>query len=159
MELMTSFELKWEAPEFEYREKGVSWYWISIIIAALLIGLSVWQKNFLFGFFIVAAEVLVLAWANRKPALIKFALNERGLSIGGRTFHPYTEIESFGIDDYIEQEWPNLYFQFHKRLRPLLKIRAPHARVAEIQKTLAALLPQVKHERSLLDALEEFVRF
>lgn len=156
---MNPFELTWEAPEFEYREKGVSWYWTSIIIAALLIGVSVWQKNFLFGFFVVAAEILVLAWAARKPPIIQFTLNEKGVSIGARKFHAYAEMESFSIDETTEQEWLDLYFQFRKRLRPLLKIRVPQARMAETQKTLAAFLPQAKHERSLLDVFEEFIGF
>ncbi len=57
---MATFEINWEAPEFEYREKDVSWYWISIIAAAAIIAFSVWQRNFLFGFFIVIAEMLVI---------------------------------------------------------------------------------------------------
>ncbi len=156
---MSPFELKWQAPEFEYREKGISWYWISIIVAALLIGVSVWQKNFLFGFFVVAAEILVLAWANQKPPVVAFTLNERGVSIGAHKFHAYAEMESFSVDEMTEQEWPDLYFQFRKRLRPLLRVRVPHEKMAEVQKTLVAFLPQVKHERSLLDTFEEFVGF
>lgn len=67
IKVMTSFEIKWQAPEYEYREKTVSWYWISIVVAALVIAFSVWQKNFLFGFFIVIAEMLFIVWGNRTP--------------------------------------------------------------------------------------------
>ena len=53
---MAKFETTWEAPEFEYREKEVSWYWISIIAAALIIAFSVWEKDFLFAMVCVGGE-------------------------------------------------------------------------------------------------------
>lgn len=156
---MSPFEIKWSAPEFEYRAKGVSWYWLSIIIAAALVGVSVWQKNFLFGLLVVLAEILVLVWANREPPLVGFAVNEKGLEVGGQKFHAWTEMESFSIDDYLETDWPNLYFQFHARLKTPLKIKMPKERVAEIQKILQTILPQTKHERSALETLEELIGF
>ena len=70
MILMASFEITWEAPEFEYRPKSVSWYWISIIIAAAIIAFAIWERNFLFGIFIVIAEILFIAWGNETPATI-----------------------------------------------------------------------------------------
>ncbi len=156
---MASSEIKWQAPEFEYRPKGVSWYWISIIVAAAIVAVSVWQKNFLFGLLIIVAEILVLVWANREPPFVEFTLNERGLDIGGNKFYVWSEAESFGIDDYLETDWPNLYFQFKARLKTPLKIKMPKERAAEIQKTLQTILPQVKHERSALETLEELIGF
>ena len=74
-------EIAWEAPEFEYRHKDISWYWISIIVAVVCIGFAAWQKNFLFGFFVLVAEILILAWANQQPAIFNFRLTEKGLFI------------------------------------------------------------------------------
>jgi hypothetical protein len=156
---MAQFEIKWRAPEFEYRPKTVSWYWISIIVAAVIVGMAVWQKNFLFGFLVIVAEILVLVWANREPPLVEFTLNEKGVDIGGNKFHAWDEIENFSIDDYLETEWPNLYFQFRARLKTPLKTKLPKERMAEIQKTLQTILPQTKHDRSALETLEEFIGF
>ncbi|MDO8536839.1 MAG: hypothetical protein Q7R94_01175 [bacterium] len=156
---MASFEIKWRAPEFEYRQKTVSWYWISIIIAAIILGVAVWQKNFLFGFFVILAEILIMAWANREPPLVDFILNEQGLSLGGSKFYAFAEMESFSIDDYSETEWPSLFFQFHSRLKPDLKIKLPKARMTEIQKTLQPVLAQVEHKHSMIDTLQEFIGF
>jgi len=156
---MASFEIRWQAPEFEYRPKSVSWYWISIIIAVVIVGISVWQKNFLFGFLIVIAEILILVWANREPPLVEFLVDEKGLGVGGQKFHAWNEMESFSINDYPETDWPNLYFRFHARLKTPLKIKMPKERMAEIQKFLQTLLPQTKHERSALETLEELIGF
>lgn len=155
----TSSPLSWQAPEFEYREKGVSWYWLSIIIAVVMLSVAVWQKNFLFGFFVVAAEILILAWANREPEMVNFQLNEKGLSIGGQKFYPYVDLESFSLEDDTDTEWPNVFLQFRRRLKPTLRIKLPKNRATEIQKALGSALPQVEHEHSLLDTLEEFIRF
>ena len=156
---MSLSEIRWQAPEYEYRTKTISWYWLSIIFAVIILGVAVWQKNFLFGFFVVAAEILILAWANREPPLIDFTLNEKGLSLGDRKFYSLTEMESFSIDNFGETEWPSLFFEFHSRLKPALKIKLPRARLAEIQKMLKSDLAQVEHEHSMLDTLEEFVGF
>ncbi|MDP3892652.1 hypothetical protein, partial [Nocardioides sp.] len=71
---MEQFNIEWRAPEFYYREKGVSWYWLSIIAAIVILSVSVWQKNFLFAVFVVIAEILMLVWAGRKPREISFSL-------------------------------------------------------------------------------------
>ncbi len=156
---MASFELRWQAPEYEYREKGVSWYWISMIVAVIILGAAIWQKNFLFGFFVVTAEILILAWANREPPLIEFVLNEKGFSIGSEKSYAYAELESFSIDNFGETDWPSLFFQFHRKLKPPLKARIPKDRLAEIEKALKTVLAQVQHEHSMLDTLEEFIGF
>lgn len=156
---MDHFELKWRSPEYEYRPKGVSWYWISIIVAVIILGLAVWWKNFLFGFFVVIAEILIIVHANREPSLVDFALDEKGITVGGLKSYAYTEMESWSIYAFGETEWPSLFFQFHRRLKPPLKVKFPRARIAELQAALQGVLKQIDHEHSMLDALEELIRF
>ena len=69
---MALFETTWKAPEFQYRSKGVSWYWMSIIIAVAIIAFAIWEHNFLFGIFIVIAEILLITWGNEAPRTIDF---------------------------------------------------------------------------------------
>lgn len=152
-------EIKWQAPEFEYRQKGVSWYWVSIVVAVVILAITIWQKNFLFGFFVIAAEILVLTWANREPPAINFTLTDKGLSVGDRKFYAFAEMESFSTDTHEGAEWSNLFFQFRRRLKPLLKIKIPKSRATEIEKTLKTMLQQAEHEHSMLDTLEEFIGF
>ncbi len=156
---MTRFEIQWQSPEFEYREKGVSWYWLSIILAVVVLGLAIWQKNFLFGFFIVIAEILILVWGNREPRLVNFVLSEKGLAIDGGEPSPYEQITSFAIDTPEEGVFANLFISFRRKLKPSLHINIPKERLAEIQKALTPLLPQQDPEQSFLDTLEELIRF
>ena len=156
---MEPFEITWQAPEFEYREKGVAWYWISIVVAVILLGLSVWQKNFLLGVFIVLAEIMVLVWANEEPRFLDFKLNEKGLTIGPNKFYAYADLESFAVDENASGEWAELIFNFHKRLRTSVKARFPREDAEDLRETLKQILKEVEHNLSLLDAVEKFIRF
>ena len=151
-------ELKWSAPEFDTRPKGVSWYWLSIVVAVVIIGVAVWQKNFLFGFFIVVAEILVLVCGNREPDMVAFALDEGGLAVGGKKYL-YPELESFSTENIPDKEWPALFLNFKSRLKPALKVKIPKGQAGEIKRALTSALPETEHQPSLLDAFEEFLGF
>src|SRR4051812_48043934 len=96
---MAQFDMQWEAPEFVYRERGVSWYWLTIIVAAAMVAFAVWQRDFLFGVFIIIAEMLAIVWANRTPRMIPFSLSERELAIGSRKRYVVTNMETFSVAD------------------------------------------------------------
>ena len=76
---MEPLAIKWEAPEFELREKGVGWYWTTIIIAVLMLGAAVWQGNFLFAVLVVIGEILVLVWSGKEPPMVTFRITDKGL--------------------------------------------------------------------------------
>jgi len=113
---MEKFEITWDAPEFEYREKEVSWYWLSIIAAALIIAFAVWDKDFLFGFFVVVAEILFIVWGNRVPHVITFTLTDSEIDIGGYKSYLLKEFESWSVDSTGE-EWAEIFFSFNHTLR------------------------------------------
>ena len=92
---MASFTITWQAPEFQYREKGVSWYWLSIIVVAAIIAFAIWQRNFLFGVFMVIAEILLIVWANAVPKVFDFSLTENDLAIGEAKNYRISLFESF----------------------------------------------------------------
>ncbi|MBI2888311.1 MAG: hypothetical protein HYY10_00115 [Candidatus Liptonbacteria bacterium] len=147
----------WEAPEFEYRHKGVSWYWLTIIIAVSLVAVAAWQRNFLFGVFVVIAEVLVLAWGSRTPPTISFLMNEKELVINKTERYPWEEFISFGTED--DRDPPTLTFRFRHRVRPVLRILVPTTHFAAARGFAAWKLPQVNDPRSFIETLEELLRF
>lgn len=155
---MAQFEVTWQAPEFEYHEKDVSWYWISIIVAACIIAFSVWQRNFLFGFFIVIAEILVIMFANQQPRMISFSLDENTLTIGEHKSHSLKEFESWSAEDQ-GGGWFELGFNFHAKFRVPLKILAPADKLEDIRKNLKTLLREVEHQTTLIEAIEKWLRF
>lgn len=156
---MAKFEITWEAPEFEYREKDVSWYWVSIIVAALIIAFSVWEKNFLFGFFIVVAEILFIVWGNRAPRVTQFALTDEAVMIAGyNKTYSLKEFESWSADAG-GAEWADVMFYFRSRVHPPLMLVVPDEKVAEIRAALKGVLKEVEHNPTLIDSIEKFLRF
>jgi hypothetical protein len=155
---MPKFEVAWDAPEYEYREKDVSWYWISIIVAAAIIAFAVWFHNFLFGFFMVVAEILLIVWGNRTPRRVEFLVNDEGVSIDGRKFYGMKEFESWSADT-LNDEWNETFFNFRSRVKPALTMLVPADKLADLRTNLKTILKEVEHQSSLLDSIEKFLRF
>jgi len=155
---MAKFEIHWEAPEFEYREKEVSWYWMSIIVAALIIGFSAWQKDFLFGFFIVIAEILFIVWGNKVPAVVSFLLNDSEITIGGYKTYLIKEFESWSTDSD-GGEWAEVMLHFRSRIHPPLALIVPEVKLPELRANLKLVLNEIEHQPTLIDSIEKFLRF
>jgi hypothetical protein len=156
---MAEFEIQWEAPEYEYREKSVSWYWTSIIIAALVIAFSVWQKNFLFGFFVVVAEMLFIVWGSKVPRTVTFSITETGIAIEAeRKFHAFKDFESVSVDP-LDDEWAEVAFTFRAKLKTPFKVMFPRARLGELRDAMKAVLKEIPYEPTLLDSIEKLLRF
>ncbi len=152
-------EITWEAPEFEYRHKEVSWYWISIIVAVVCIGFAAWQRNFLFGLFILVAEILMLAWGSQQPGIFHFRLTQKGLFIEDKKFYPYGDMETFSCYSKDGNEFENIIFKFSKHFRRALRIALPKNRLEETRSFLAKNLKETDYEPSLMDSIEELVGF
>lgn len=155
---MASFDITWEAPEFEYREKDVSWYWISIIVASLIVAFAVWERNFLFGFFLVVAEVLFVVWGNELPRTIAFRMTDKEIWVGSERSYPLSHFESFSIGLQLEG-WAELILVYRTRLRLPLRIIILEEDLDGIKKNLAGTLKEVEYHPSFLDSLERLLRF
>lgn len=155
---MAPFEITWRAPEFEYRRKNGSWYLFSILAALVILGLAVWQRNFLLAVFIVIAEILFLFWGNKEPETVDFVLNEKGVAVGPTKFYPANDLQSFGIGE-VGDEWAIIALTFKRALRPATQIIAPRNRIEEIQKALKEMADQVEVKETLTDAFERFFKF
>lgn len=157
---MPESEISWDAPDSDYRKKDVSWYWLTIVVAVIILAVAIWQKNFLFGFFVFIAEILVLVWADKKPATVKFKLNEKGLALGKNKFYSYSELASFGLDDETNVEWPEITLRFKNYIRPSIKVKLPKNRLSEVKKALeAASIPKTDVGTSFFDTLEKLIKF
>lgn len=157
---MAKFETTWEAPEFEYREKDVSWYWVSIIAAALIIAFSVWEKDFLFGLFIVIAEMLFIVWGSKVPAVVPFVLTDTEITIGGYKSYLMKEFESWSVDAGGDgAEWAEVMLYFRSRLHPPLALIVPEAALAEVRANLKTVLKEIEYQSTLIDSIEKFLRF
>ena len=156
---MPKFEMKWEAPEYDHHEKSPSWYWASIIVAVLMVAFAVSQKNLLFSFFVIVGEVLTIIWANREPDIVPFAVTEKGVHIGDHRFHSYNEIHSYSVGEGIHEDWDELILHMHNHFRQPVKVKVPKHHVDTLHGHFQGRVVQRKHDESLVDTLQKFLRF
>lgn len=153
--------ISWQAPEFEYHQKDVSWYWLSLIIAIILLALAVWQKNFLFAVFVVIAWLAIVLLGRQPPTIWNFRIDEKGIQIGlpnsdpaSIKFYSYDEIDGFDI-----HEGRSLIFKTKKRLSPYLKINFPAEQEEKIKNFLQKYISKEEYDESLADSFSKLIRF
>jgi hypothetical protein len=105
---LPNFNLEWQAPEYENRDKHPDWYWHMGAIAVLAILLCLLVKNFLFAIIILIASFTITIYARRTPAIINLALTNEGVR-AGQSFYPYKYIKSFWVER--ERENPRLIIE------------------------------------------------
>ncbi|MEK7451293.1 MAG: hypothetical protein AAB411_02250 [Patescibacteria group bacterium] len=148
----------WEAPEYEYHPKGVSWHWMSLVVAGALIIFFVWMENFLFVFFIVVAWILINNLAGKFPPVWEFRIDEKGIAVGKEKFYPYADMEGFDIHKK-DEEYCELVLKMKTKLRPYLKINALTADEKKIEKFLSRFLVREEYHQSLTDVFSKLIRF
>ena len=94
---MEGKQISWRAPEFEYHEKTAGWYWTTVVIALIILAFALWQQNFLFGVFVIIAEILLVIWANKKPEIVEFVVGEKGILVDEKRNYSYSEIENYSV--------------------------------------------------------------
>jgi len=155
-------EINWEAPEYKFRHKDASWYWISIIIGLLLVLVSLWQKNLLFALFIIVAEIMIIVWAKEIPKTRHFKLNNHGIHISTDKHTAIKSVEYENIKGFhIREEDHNgeLILITKNRLHPYLKILVAKRSVPEIKEYLKKYVIEVEYEESLSDHIEKIIKF
>ncbi|MCL5004478.1 MAG: hypothetical protein M1170_00845 [Patescibacteria group bacterium] len=164
-----SGEISWQIPEYEYRPKDVSWFWVSLIVAIILFAFSIWQENFLFAVFVVIAFFIINHLSNRFPPIWEIKINEKGIFIGlpnseKRKFYPMENLESFDIHSEIyengeEAEYKKLVLKLKAKISPFLKINIYPKDEPAIKGFIAEFAPQEELPKSLTDSLSELIRF
>lgn len=151
-------EIKWLAPEFEYYNKDVSWYWLVIIIASLIVVFSIWSENFLFALFAVMAALLIMNWGHRQPRKIEFILNTHGLAIDQKKNYSYQSFQGFA-EQAVNNEWTEIIFKGKNKLSPYLKILIDNRRAPEAKNLINRFLPEIEYEESIADHIAKLLKF
>lgn len=146
-------EIRWRSPEFRYYKKGLAWYWLTVIAALVLLIAAVWFSNFLFAFFVIIAELLIIFWGQKKPSEIEFKLDDRGLAVGDKKFYPYEALSGFAVVD------EEVIFQQKHRLSTYIKALAEPADLGRINSFLTNRLPEFEYRGSLLEHIAKIIRF
>lgn len=151
-------KFSWEAPEFLYEHKDISWYWLTIIGAGIIFLISVWQGNLLFGLFIIIAEIMLIAWAKESPRILRFTLDHDGIHIDKIKSYTYDELAGFHIHENSD-DTGELILKTKVRSRPVIKILSAKENLPRIKEFLSGHLTEIEYKESLVDSLEKMIGF
>jgi len=88
--------LEWSALEYEERKRSNDWFWALGVIVVASSLTSIIYGNYFFAILLILGGVLLGHFAVRKPDIIFYELNEKGLKIKNQLY-PYENIKSFWV--------------------------------------------------------------
>ena len=138
-------KFSWTALEYEEREKSTDWFWaLGIIVVAGAITAIIYD-NYFFAVLLVLGGVMLGIFAKKKPNLINYELNEKGLKVEN-LFYPYDRIKSFFVQGHNEHQGhkPTLFIKSERVFMPIISIPIDNAWVDDIQSLM--LEKNVKEE-------------
>ena len=109
--------LNWSAPEYEEKDHSRDWFWaLGIIVATGSIAAIIFNDYF-FAVLLILSGVLLGFFAVKKPEMISYELNNKGLRIGSRLYL-YENIKSF----WVQLERPLLFIHSERIFMPIITI-------------------------------------
>src|SRR3989338_1680962 len=114
-------ELSWSALEYEEKERGNDWFWALGIIVVTSAVAAVIFSNYFFALLLLLGGTLLGFFSIRKPELVVYELNEKGLKIREQLY-PYEKIKSFWVQkEKVEDERtlePTLFIKSERIFMP-----------------------------------------
>ena len=149
-------KIEWKAPEYIYKEKTADWYWIVGIVSVSVAIISVILNNPIFGLLIIISAFTLSLYATRRPEIVTIKINELGVRIG-RTDYPYSELESFWVED--RDAYPRVFFKSQKKLSLFIIAMIEGTDPEEIRDVLNDYLPETEHSEPFLEKVLIYLGF
>lgn len=149
--------LRWEAPEFEYKEKSNDWYWILGIIAVAGALISILLNNVLFAVFIGMGAFIIGIFASKHPDILQIELNTKGIVVDDM-FYPYRSLESFWVED-LEEGKERLFLSPKATLALQVVLPIENINPDLVREFLEQYVEEEEQRESLAERIMEFFHF
>ncbi len=147
--------IAWEAHEYEHRHHGSDWYWAFGIITIALFVAALLFNNILLGMVILLGAFSIILHTFKKPPLISFEINERGILVNKRLYL-WISLKSFGL---VHHPFPRIYLQSKKGIMPFIVIPFEDEDYVYIRDFLKDFIEEVHHEEGLLEKFIDVLGF
>lgn len=148
--------ISWKIKIRDDKERGDGFYLVALALMTLLLIFAVWQKNFLFGIFVILATGVVLFLSTQQAETHSFKLTDTELIIDDDRHISYDKQSHFDIVEYHEQEY-ELFFVSKERFRSTVRVRIWKNDKEDIEALLKTKLPKKKIEPSFLDLFSKLL--
>src|SRR3989338_4248670 len=127
-------KLDWSALEYEEKEQSPDWFWALGVIVVTSSATAIIYGNYFFAVLLVLSGILLGFFAKKKPDIVSYELNEKGLRIRTRLY-PYENIKSFWVQTEIK---PMLFIKSERLFMPIISIPIENFLVEDIQSIFIA---------------------
>lgn len=149
--------ISWQIKRSDEHQRS-GWFYLTVLgIMTLLLLVALWQKNFLFGIFVILATGTILFLSQQLPETYSFSLTKDRLVIGdNESEYEYEKFRHFDIYEFSEGDF-EIFFVFKERFKPILRVRIWKGDKEKIENFLSQKLSRKKTDPSLLDILSKIV--
>lgn len=150
-------KLEWSALEYEEKERGNDWFWaLGVIILASAITSFIYA-NYFFGLFLIIGGILLGTFAVKKPDLVFYELNEKGLKIRNRLYS-YNNIKAFWVKREIEKSI--LFIKSERVFMPIISMPIDLNHTEEIEHImLSKNVPEEEMKEHVSEKIMDFLGF
>lgn len=153
----TEGQITWTASEYIAHHKTATWYVTLVIIAVAAAGLAYFAtKDWITGVSIILIALVFGLSAARKPRVLEYRLDNRGLKIAQKSYS-YGIFRSFAVID--EGAFSSIVFMPLKRFMPMVTIYYAPEDENRIVQIIADHLPIEQRKHDAIDALLHKIRF
>jgi hypothetical protein len=155
-------KLVWSALEYEERERSQDWFWALGIIVVTGSIASIIFGNFSFAALLMLAGFLLGYFALKKPDVVSYELNDKGLVIRNRLY-PYENIKSFWVQADLSRESrvkPLLFIHTSRAFMPIITVTINENIAREVHNIFSsAEIPEVEMKEHPAEKIMEILGF
>ena len=134
-------KLNWSALEYEEKERQVDWFWaLGVIVVASSLAAIIFG-NYFFAILLIVGGLLMGFFAIKKPDMVFYELNEKGLKIRNRIYL-YENIKAFWVQKPLSDDGkvmpPALFIKSQRLLVPVFSVPIEEASVVKIHNVMLA---------------------
>ena len=134
-------KINWEALEYEEKDRHPDWFWaLGVVVVAISIT-SIIFANYFFAIFIIIGGGLMGLFAIKKPDMVSYEINEKGLKIQNRIY-PYEKIKAFWVQKPLSDDGkemtPALFIKSERLLVPIFSVPIEEINVNKIHNIMLA---------------------
>lgn len=134
-------KLNWSALEYEEKERQIDWFWaLGVIVVASSLAAIIFG-NYFFAILLIVGGLLMGFFAIKKPDMVFYELNEKGLKIRDRIYL-YENIKAFWVQKPLSDDgkvMPSaLFIKSQRLLVPVFSVPIEEVSVVKIHNLMLA---------------------
>jgi hypothetical protein len=154
--------LEWSALEYEEKERNADWFWALGVIVVTSAATAIIYGNYFFAVLLVLGGLLLGFFANKKPDVVFYQLDENGLKIGNRLYS-FENIKAFWVQMELAtkaETEPTLFIKAERLFMPIISIPIENDLAKNIRNTmLAKNIPEEEMRESPSEKIMESLGF